>query len=57
MVDASELDMAEFLPVAPVIPVLLFALAIAGVVFLAYALGARKFFKEDLVEILRDDSL
>lgn len=57
MLNASGLDGAVFLARAPVLPVVLFAALIVGVVALAYWLGARKVLTGDLAEVLKDDSL
>ena len=57
MLQASRLDPALFWAEAPVLPIVLFAALIVGVVALAYALGARRVLSGDLSEILKDDSL
>lgn len=56
-VTASYLDPMEFVSQAPILPVLLFALAIWGLVTLAYYLGGKKVLESSLSETLRDDSI
>ncbi len=56
-VTASYLDPMEFLAQAPILPVLLFALAIWGLVTPAYYLGGKKVLGSSLAETLRDDSM
>ena len=51
MLQASRLDPALFWAEAPVLPIVLFAALIVGVVALAYALGARRVLSGDLSEI------
>lgn len=55
MIRASFLDPVEFLREAPIVPVLMFALAIIGFVGLAYWMGWKKIRKYSLSELLRDD--
>lgn len=57
MLKMSYLEPAIFLREAPVIPILLFLLAIAGFVALAYYLGWRKVEKVSLTDALRDDTM
>ena len=57
MLAASFLDPAEFIREAPFAPVLLFILAVAGLVSLAYYLGGRRLMRHTLAEALRDDTL
>ena len=57
MLRASYMDMSEFLAEAPLIPILLFLLAIVGSVALAYALAWRNVRKICLAEVLRDDTM
>lgn len=54
-VTASYLNPMEFLTVAPIVPILLFIVALFGFVALAYYLGGKKILKCDLVEALRSD--
>lgn len=56
-VRASYLDPAAFWREAPVVPILLFAAAIAGFVALAYYIGGKRLLQCDLNEILRNDTL
>lgn len=53
----SYLEPEIFLREAPVIPILLFLLAIFGFVALAYYLGAKKMMESSLMDSLRDDTL
>ena len=55
MIAASYLNPMEFLAVAPIVPILLFIVALFGFVALAYYLGGKKILKCDLVEALRTD--
>lgn len=57
MIAGSYLNPAEFLAVAPVVPVLAFVLAVFGFVALAYWLGGRKVIRCSLAEALRDDTM
>lgn len=57
MIKASDLDPVEFLVKAPVVPILLFALAVAGSVSLAYGIGGRKLLRMNPAEALRDDTM
>ena len=52
---SSYLNPMEFLAVAPIVPILLFIVALFGFVALAYYLGGKKILKCDLVEALRTD--
>lgn len=56
-VRASYLEPAVFWREAPILPILLFAAAIAGFVALAYYIGAKRLLWCDFNEILRDDTL
>ena len=47
----------EFMAQAPVIPILLFCMAIFGFVALAYYLGGRLVMRCNLSDALRDDTL
>ena len=55
MITASYLNPMEFLAMAPIVPILLFIVALFGFVALAYYLGGKKILKCDLVEALRTD--
>lgn len=57
MIKASYLDPAEFIRVAPVVPILAFILAVLAFVAFAYYLGGRKVLKVSLAEALRDDTV
>ena len=57
MIKASYLDPMEFMAQAPVIPILIFCLAIFGFVALAYYLGGRRVMRCNLSDALRDDTL
>lgn len=55
MIRASSLDPAEFLAEAPILPIVIFMLAIFGFVALAYYIGGKRVMKCSLAEALRDD--
>ncbi len=55
MITASYLNPKEFLLEAPIIPIVIFMLAIFGFVALAYYMGGRKIMKCSLAEALRSD--
>ena len=55
MITASYLNPMEFLAAAPIVPILLFIVALFGFVALAYYLGGRQIMKCDLAEALRTD--
>ncbi len=57
MLRASYMEAGEFLVEAPVIPIVVFMLAIWGTVALAYYLGWRNIRKINLVEVLWDDTM
>lgn len=57
MITASYLDPMEFIAVAPIIPILVFILAVFGFVALAYYLGGKKILKISLTDALRDDTM
>ena len=57
MLKMSYLDVNEFLAEAPLPPILLFILMIAGAVALAYFLGWRGIRRICLAEVLRDDTM
>lgn len=55
MITTSHLNPIEFLAEAPIIPILIFCLAIFGFVALAYYIGGKKIMQSSLVEALRSD--
>lgn len=55
MITASHLNPMEFLAEAPIVPIMLFCLAIFGFVALAYYIGGKKIMESNLVEALRSD--
>ena len=55
MITASYLNPMEILSVDPIVPILLFIVALFGFVALAYYLGGKKILKCNLVEALRTD--
>lgn len=57
MITASYLNPQEFLVKAPVIPIVLFMLAIFGFVALAYYIGEKRILKCNLADALRNDSM
>ena len=57
MIKASYLDPIEFIKVAPIVPILIFVLAVFAFVSLAYYLGGKKILKVSLAEALRDDTM
>lgn len=57
MLKLSYLEVETFLAEAPLIPILVFMLAIWGIVAFAYYLGWRNIRKIDLAEVLRDDTM
>ena len=57
MITASYLNPQEFLVKAPVIPIVLFMLAIFGFVALAYYIGGKRILKCNLADALRNDSM
>lgn len=57
MITASYLDPMEFIAVAPIVPILVFVLAVFGFVALAYYLGGKRVFKVSLTDALRDDTM
>lgn len=56
-VKASYLNPMEFLVEAPIVPVVMFSLAIFGFVALAYYIGGKKVLKYSLIDALRDDTM
>ena len=57
MITASYLDPMEFIAVAPIVPILVFVLAVFGFVALAYYLGGKRVFRVSLTDALRDDTM
>lgn len=57
MITASYLDPMEFLVEAPILPIVLFILAIFTFVGWAYYLGGKRILKSDMAETLRNDTL
>lgn len=57
MLRMSYIDAGEFMKEAPLVPILLFMLAILVSVALAYYLAWRNIRKIDLAEVLRDDTM
>lgn len=55
MIAASHLNPMEFLAKAPIIPIMLFCLAIFGFVALAYYIGGKKIMESSLIEALKND--
>ena len=57
MTSASYLNPMEFWTVAPIVPIIVFIVAIFGFVALAYYLGGRQILKCNLVEALQSDNM
>ena len=57
LLKTSYVEVATFLAEAPIIPVMVFMLAIWGTVAFAYYLGWRNIRKINLAEVLRDDTM
>lgn len=57
MLRLSYVEVDVFLAEAPVIPIIVFMLAIFGTVALAYYLGWRNIRNINLAEVLRDDTM
>ena len=57
LLKTSYVEVATFLAEAPIIPVMIFMLAIWGTVAFAYYLGWRNIRKINLAEVLRDDTM
>lgn len=55
MITASHLNPMEFLAEAPILPIVMFCLAIFGFVALAYYIGGKKIMESSLIEALRSD--
>ncbi|MDO5540949.1 MAG: ABC transporter permease [Eubacteriales bacterium] len=56
MITASYLDPVEFLIKAPVVPIMIFILAVFGFVSLAYYIGGKRMLNCNLTDALRNDS-
>ncbi len=57
MLKTSYVEVGTFLAEAPIIPIMIFMLAIWGIVAFAYYLGWRNIRKINLAEVLRDDTM
>ena len=57
MLKISYVEVGTFLAEAPLIPIMIFMLAIWGIVAFAYYLGWRNIRKINLAEVLRDDTM
>ena len=57
MLKTSYVEVETFLAEAPIIPIMIFMLAIWGIVAFAYYLGWRNIRKINLAEVLRDDTM
>ena len=57
MLKISYVEAGTFLAEAPLLPIMIFMLAIWGIVALAYYLGWRNIRKINLAEVLRDDTM
>ncbi len=57
MLQKSYMDVGRFMDEAPIIPIIIFMLAILGSVALAYYLAWRNVRKISLAEVLRDDTM
>lgn len=57
MITASYLNPVEFLAQAPIVPIIVFILAVFGFVALAYSIGGKKVLKYHLADILRNDTM
>ena len=57
MLKTSYVEVGTFLAEAPIIPIMIFMLAIWGTVAFAYYLGWRNIRKINLAEVLRDDTM
>lgn len=55
IIKASHMEIRQFLPVAPVLPILIYIAALFFFVGLAYYLGGRRLLRGDLSETLRND--
>lgn len=56
MITASYLNPMEFLVKAPIVPIVMFILAIFGFVSLAYYIGGKRMLNCNLADALRNDS-
>ena len=57
LLKTSYVEVGTFLAEAPIIPIMIFMLAIWGIVAFAYYLGWRNIRKINLAEVLRDDTM
>lgn len=57
MLQISYVEVGVFLAEAPIIPIIIFILAILGTILLVYYLSWRDIRKIDLAEVLRDDTM
>ena len=57
VITASYLETIEFLVEAPILEILLFIVAIVGLIGLAYYLGGKKILNSDIAETLRNNIL
>lgn len=57
MITASYLDPMEFLVKVPIVPIVIFILAIFGFVALAYYIGGKRMMNCSMVDALRNDSV
>lgn len=57
MITASYLNPADFLMKAPIVPIMIFILAIFGFVTLAYYIGGKQVLKYNLADALRNDGV
>lgn len=57
MIKASDLNPAEFIEEAPMIPIIIFCFAIFAFVALAYYIGGRRILQCSLIDALRDDTI
>lgn len=57
IIKASHMEIRQFLPVAPVLPILIYIAALFFFVGLAYYLGGRRLLRGDLSEALRNDTI
>lgn len=57
MIKAAYLEPMIFIREMPVVPMLVFTLAVFGFVALAYYLGGRKVLQGSLAEVLKDDKV
>lgn len=53
----NEISFIEWLPFVPWLPLLLYIVAILGVIIVAYSTGSRKLLQENIIEIIKLDSI